>query len=122
MCKSAKTAETRSLERGLEDGIYLARMVKEIFTGKASELQIPFEANIDSKTLYDSLKSTKQIDEKTIRHLISWIKEQIEVQKVKSINWVASEDMIADIFTKANVKPDQILNIVREENLNRNKQ
>ena len=117
VCKSVKTAETRSLERGLEDGIYLSRMMKEIYTGKVSERQIPFDANIDSKTLYDSLKSTKQIDEKTIRHLIAWIKEQIEEQKVRSINWVASEEMIADIFTKANVKSDQILDVVREGNL-----
>ena len=30
VCKSVKTAETRSLERGMEDSIYLARMLKEI--------------------------------------------------------------------------------------------
>ena len=29
VCKSVKTAETRSLERGVEDGIYLARIIKE---------------------------------------------------------------------------------------------
>ena len=119
VCKSVKTAETRSLERGLEDGIYLSRMMKEIYTGKVSELQIPFEANIDSKTLHDSLQSTKQVDEKTIRHLIAWIKEQMEEEKVKAINWVASEDMIADIFTKANVKSNQILDVVREGHLHK---
>ena len=113
VCKSVKTAETRSLERGLEDGIYLSRMICEIFTGKVSESQIPVEVYIDSKTLYDSLSSTKQVDEKTIRHLVAWIKEQKEEKKVSSINWVSSEEMVADIFTKSNVRPDNILSVVR---------
>ena len=67
VCKSVKSAETRSLERGLEDAIYLARMIREVYTGKVSEDQIPVEAKIDSKTLHDSLNSTKQVNEKTIR-------------------------------------------------------
>ena len=61
VCKSVKTAETRSLERGLEDAIYLARMFKEIYTGKVSEQHIPVEAKTDSKTLHDSLHSSGNI-------------------------------------------------------------
>ena len=113
VCKSVKTAETRSLERGLEDSIYLARMLREVYSGKVSESQIPVEVKIDSKTLLDSIYSTKQVDEKTIRHLIAWIKEQIEEEKVKRIEWVCSEEMLADFFTKANVKTEHVLNVLR---------
>ena len=77
VCKSVKSAETRSLERGLEDSIYLARMFREVYSGKASEMQIPVQVKIDSKTLLDSIISTKQIDEKTLRHLIAWTMQQI---------------------------------------------
>ena len=113
VCKSVKTAETRSLERGLEDSIYLARMFREVYSGKVCELQIPVEVKIDSKTLFDSIYSTKQVDEKTIRHLIAWIKEQIEEKKVEKIEWVCSEEMLADVFTKANVKTEHILNVLK---------
>ena len=71
MCKSVKSAETRSLERGLEDGIYLSRLIKEIYSGRVSEDQLPVEARTDSKTLVDSISSTKQVDEKTIRHIVA---------------------------------------------------
>ena len=118
VCKSVKTAETRSLERGVEDAIYLARMLQEIYTGQVSEDQIPVDVKIDSKTLLDSLNSTKQVDEKTIRHLIAWLKEQLFDKKVKQIDWVCSEEMIADVFTKANVKSDLILEVVREGKFN----
>ena len=117
VCKSVKSAETRSLERGMEDAIYLARMFQEIVSGKMSEDQIPVEMKIDSKTLFDSLNSSKQVDEKTIRHLISWIKQQIEELKVDSVDWVCSEQQLADVFTKRNVKTDQILTVVTDGNL-----
>ena len=117
VCKSVKSAETRSLERGLEDAIYLARMIKEIYSGKVSEDQIPVEVKIDSKTLYDSLNSTKQVDEKTIRHLVSWIKQQIEQKTVEKIDWVCTEEQLADVFTKMNAKTEPILSVISEGNL-----
>ena len=117
VCKSVKTAETRSLEKGMEDSIYLARMLKEIYSGVVSEDQVPVEVSIDSKTLLDSLNSSKQVDEKTIRHLIAWIKQQKEDKTIDSINWVCSQEQLADVFTKKNVKTDEILTVVSEGNL-----
>ena len=101
----------------MEDSIYLARMIQEIYSGKVSEEQISVEINIDSKTLLDSLYSSKQVDEKTIRHLIAWIKQQLEVKSVKSIGWVSSEKQLADVFTKRNVNTDAIISVVTEGNL-----
>ena len=101
----------------MEDSIYLARMVKEIYSGIVSENQIPVELKVDSKTLVDSLNSSRQVDEKTIRHLIAWIKQQKEDKTVSSIEWVPSHKQLADVFTKKNVKTDSILSVVSEGNL-----
>ena len=118
VCKSVKTAETRSLERGLEDGIYLARMIAEIYSGDVSEKQIPVSVRIDSRTLLDSINSTKQVDEKTIRHLISWIKQQKEeVKTIEQIDWVSSEKQLADVFTKKDAKTGPILSVVKKGTL-----
>ena len=91
VCKSVKTAERRSLEKGLEDAIYLARMLKEIYTGKMGDQHIPVEAKTDSKTLYDTLKSTKQVEEKSIRHLVAWFKQQIEENVIQKVTWVQNK-------------------------------
>ena len=117
VCKSVKTAETRSLEKGLEDAIYIARMIKEIYSGNVTEDQIEVEAKIDSKTLLDSLNSSKQVDEKGIRHLIAWIKQQMEMKTVAKINWVCSSEQAADVFTKKNVNTDHILSVVTQGKL-----
>ena len=112
-----KSAETRSLERGLEDGIYLARIIKEIYSGEVSEDQIKVEARIDSKTLFDSLHSSKQVDEKTIRHLVAWIKQQLDQGVISKIDWVNSNQQLVDVFTKKNANTDSILSELSEGNL-----
>ena len=37
----------------MEDSIYIARMIKEIYSGNVNEDQIEVEAKIDSKTLLE---------------------------------------------------------------------
>ena len=117
VCKSVKSAETRSLELGMEDGIYVAQTFHELYTGKVHGGQIPVEMKIDSKTLMDSIDSSKQVDEKTIRHIVAWIKQQRDEKFVKDIEWITSEEMLADVFTKKNVNTDHILQTVVEGNL-----
>ena len=111
--KSVKCAETRSLDLGMEDSIYLASMFTELYTGKSkSDKNIHVDMNIDSKTLHDSLFSTKQVEAKTIRHLIAWMKQQMEEGNVSNIDWICSQEMLADVFTKKNVNTHDIIETV----------
>ena len=86
VCKSVKSAETRSLDLGMEDSIFLSNMLKELYFGKSSKLSLPVEMKTDSKTLYDSIQSSKQVEEKTIRHIIAWIKQQLETKSINKIS------------------------------------
>ena len=100
VCKSVISAETKSIEQGLEDSIYTSRIIYEIMTGK-SDGHIPVEHKIYSKTHYDSNILTKPVKEKTIRHILSWIKQQIEnFKNVSRIEWISNQLMLADILTK----------------------
>ena len=93
----------------------MSSIIQEIYSRNE---QIPVEVNIYSKTLYGILNSTKQIDEKNIRNLIAWIKQQKDEEKtVESINWVSADNQIADVFTKKGVKTDAILRVVTNGNL-----
>ena len=101
----------------MEDSTYIARMIQEIYSGNVGENQIPVVVKIDSKTLLDSLNSSKQIDEKTIRHLIAWMKQQVENKSIYKIDWVCSAEQHADVFSKKNAKTDSILSVVSGGNL-----
>ena len=112
VCKSVKSAETRGLEQGMEDSIYTSRIIHEIMTGRPGH--IPVEHKIDSKTLHDSVVSTKPVEEKTMRHILAWIKQQKEEKTVTKIDWIPNKLMLADILTKKGVKPDLLLRAVRQ--------
>ena len=111
VCKSVKTAETRALENGMEKAIGIARMIQEIMTGRKFRkeeeyLSLPIKCVIDSKTLYESIHSTKQVQEVSIRILVAWIKEQINKGIAEDVMWTDTKKMIAVILTKRNVNPE----------------
>ena len=81
VCKSAKAAETRTADKAIDDGVYCARTIYEVYTGLRGENQIPVTVLTDSKSLLDSVESTKQVDEKLIRPLVQFMKD------AKSCNW-----------------------------------
>ena len=52
VCKSGKSAETRSLDLGMEDCIFMSKIISEFYFGKYDDnIHIPVEMRIDSKTL-----------------------------------------------------------------------
>ena len=71
----------------------------------------------DSKTLKDSILSTKQIEEKDLRRDIAWIKErcnEYSESRISSVTHVVTKDMIADCLTKKErTNPGKLLKIIQ---------
>ena len=103
VCRSVKGAETRSLEDGLDEAVHFARMTREIYDGVVNlkePKQIEVEALTDNQGLWENLNNTRQCDEKMLRNSIALIKEMIDKHEVSSVDWVETDDMLADILTK----------------------
>ena len=91
------------MENGLDEAVYYARMIKEIYDGKVNlknPEQIVVEAVTDNKSLWESIHNTRQCDEKLLRNSIALIKEMMERSEVKQIDWVDTKGMLADSLTK----------------------
>ena len=117
VCRSVKSAETRALEDAIEDGVNTARIIKEVYDGRINlknPAQIPVLAYTDSKSLWDSLHSTRQCEEKLIRNSISGMKELMDDGIVQKIQWVSTNDQIADCMTKKNSKADWLMKVVSQ--------
>jgi hypothetical protein len=115
VCRSVKAAETRALENGLDEAIHFARMVTEIYDGDVNlkaPKQIEVAALTDNKGLWDNLNNTRQCDEKLLRNSIALMKEMLENCEVKSVKWVETGDMLADILTKKGGNSRWIKNIL----------
>ena len=124
ICRSVKAAETRSLDDGLDDAIHIARILKEVYTGsidlKAPE-QLPVVAMIDSKSLWENLYNTRQCEEKLLRNTIAGIKESMEVGLVSAIEWVSTDNQLADCLTKKGtvLKSDWLLEVAETNRIER---
>ena len=105
VCHSTKEAETRAIDKTTDDAIFMARMIKEIYEGKKSLEQIPVMICTDSHPLKESLYSTKQVERKTVRHVVQSMKDSLARKEVESYRWVESPKMIADLLTKESANP-----------------
>ena len=116
VAEDIKSAETLSLETAVDDAIHLADMINEIFnasdSSRSEDMRIPLIINDDSKSLIDSLYSTKKVKKKTMRVVISSLQQHMKTGRIKQINHVNSKQQLADVFTKKGVSTDFILDTV----------
>ena len=111
--RSTKSSEARAMELGTDMAILLSRQVLEIFTGKRSESGIPVFAYCDNNGLVLSLYSPKQIEEKSLTHLIEWLKDKLKNKEINSVKWVDTHAMLADCLTKTGAPADLLLKTLR---------
>ena len=79
--------------------------------------QIPYEMFMDSKLLFESIYSTKQVDWKTIRHVIHSMKDSLAWGEVQDFHWIETIKMLADIHTKDSTDSDMIKKVLEEGKL-----
>ena len=121
VAEDVKTAETLALEKAIDDAVHFSNLLTEIYTGKPTTNSIPIVANTDSKSLLQSIYSTKKVKRKTMRVVISSIQQHLQNGIVKDVHHVKSQENVADIFTKKGVDNTRIKEVLHFGNLrNRN--
>ena len=125
VCKSAKAAETRAADKCVDDAVYIARTINEIYKGERGESQIPVDVVTDSQALIDGLNLTQRIEEKLLWPIIKYLKQCMDARMVRNVRWCDTNVCLADIFTKSSAPLiDTVLEIVESNkliNLNRAK-
>ena len=81
--------------------------------------QILFIAKIDSKFLWESINNSRKCEEKMLRNTIAGIKELLDLKMLHSVDWVSTEDQLADCLTKKGmpIKSDWVLEVEMEKYL-----
>ena len=89
-------------------------MITEIYNGKGSRHKIPILIYDDSKSLIESLYSTKKVKRKTMRVVVSRIQQLIKDNTIMDVIHVKTKDQVADILTKKGVSSEKIRQILKE--------
>ena len=71
----------------------------------------------DSKSLWESLHSTKQCEEKLLRNTVAHMKDMIEVGLVTDIILVSTDNQLADCMTKKGNKSANLLSVIQHNKI-----
>ena len=77
--------------------------VAKIYTGVKSLDQLPVIVYSDSEPSIESIYSTKQVERKTVRHVIQSMKDALERGEVREFKYSNTKEMLADVLTKDSV-------------------
>ena len=120
VCRSAKAAETRALDDALDEGVHIARILKEIYHGNIdlkAPAQVSVEAVTDNKSLWESIHNTRQCEERMLRSTIACMKELLMMKMIDSIQWVPTHKQLADGLTKKGRRTDWLMNVLESNTL-----
>ena len=95
VCLSAKAAETRSMIKTVDDTSCLSRQVSQLLNTK-----IETRMYTDSRPLLESIGSSGQVEEKSLRQSVASLKQSLEDNDVARYSWIIGSEIMADALTK----------------------
>lgn len=104
--RSTIAAETLSLQTGIEEAVYLKKMITEILN-----VELPVTAVVDNRSLVEALHSTKLVDDKRLRIDISSIKQSIEIGEIDAVKWCPGIKQLANCMTKKGASGYELLEV-----------
>ena len=96
-------AEAIALKHALGASIYMGHLITEFYKDNFDKNVVPIRGFTDNRSLFQSLKSTKQVRAKRLRIDMAEIKRMINDKAIEELCWVSSKEQLADTFTKRDV-------------------
>jgi len=116
--KSPLASETLALGEGADASYLLASLLKEILVLE----EIPkIKCVTDSKSLYDTLRTTNVTKDLRLRVDIARLREKIEKEEI-DVSWVEGKYQLADSMTKGTASPNRLLDVLEYSTLMKTEQ
>ena len=94
--RSTLASETLSFTEGTDTGFFLSQLLQEILYKQKTRI----ECYTDSRSLFETVGTTKLISDKRLRVEISAIRQMVDRGEI-TIHWVNKERQLSDVLTKA---------------------
>ena len=117
VAKSALAAETLALSSGMDTSTYIASLFSELWHGSLDGAKLPIELVVDNLSLFDALKSTKQVQDKRLRIDVAIAKEMLSRGEIKCVRWIDAKQQPADSLTKAGASSARLMKLLRNGNI-----
>ena len=111
-------AETLILVQAAEACFWLANLLTEILFCKPNDAKnIKIEFYTYNHQLYDSVYSTRPIQDKRLRTEIALLSKMINKKEITKINWIENKHQIADCLTIYGASSEKLLNNLKTKSI-----
>ena len=94
-----------------DSAYFIKSLLVEILHCNPQSIQI--KSFIDSKSLYDTLHTTKNVEDRSLRLSIAILREKLAKSEINKIHLVTTKLQIADCLTKNGGNTNILLNVLR---------
>ena len=108
--KSTLAAECLALQEACDAAYYLKTILIETLRVDSNDIQI--ECYTDNKSLYDSLHSTKILEEKRLILDEAIIKDMMNKNEINKVQWLETSKQLADPLTKATASSEKLRDVL----------
>ena len=116
--KSAMATETLIQVEAAEACFWLANLLSEILYCKPNDNKnIKIECFPDNYQLYDSVYSTRPIQDQRLWKEITLLREMINKKEITTINWIENKYQITDCPTKYGASSEKLLNTLKNTSI-----
>jgi hypothetical protein len=97
----------------MDTAIGIGRQLCQIQTGRVYKKPAPIHAFTNSASLVESIRSTKQVDEGSMRLHVERIKDHLQSQNIKTVTWIPTDKMLADPLTKIKADTTNLVTVLK---------
>ena len=94
--RSSLAAEAIAVLEGIDAPIFIRKLFQEL-----THHRLLVTVFTDNKSLYDAVKSSKYVQNKQLGIDIAAVKESINHNEIKNIEWINTKRQLADPLTKS---------------------
>ena len=102
--KSTLAAETLAMVDCVDAAIYIRAILYQICKCE----NIPIHCYVDNKSLLDTLKSKRNVDDKRLRIDLAVLQDLLCRKEICSVSWIESSKQLADCLTKKGASTEQL--------------
>ena len=113
--RSTIAAECLALSEGAGVCYYLRTLLAEILNVKSEVISI--QCYTDNKNLHQCIHSTHTLPDTRQLVDVAEIRNKLELKEITEVKWIRTEDMLADVFTKAGASGANLLKTLEEGRL-----
>ena len=113
VCLASKDAETVAMSKIIDELVYMSNLVEILLYGDYQR-RMNVRIITDSEPTLESIASTKQIDRKQLRGMVTEMKEKLTDGEITSYQWVSTKDIWADELTKEKSMSEGVRKLLKQ--------